>query len=58
VIICLDKASQAVIAALQHSSLAMTTFSMSEKESKEKWWQKVPVLSHIVNAIMWMFGKK
>jgi len=57
VIICLDKASQAVIAALQHSSLAMT-FSMSEKESKEKWWQKVPVLSHIVNAIMWMFGKK
>lgn len=30
---------------------------MSEKEKKEKWWQKIPVLSHIVNAVLWMFGR-
>jgi len=31
---------------------------MAEKEKKEKWWEKIPVLSHMVNAILWMFGKK
>ena len=39
---------------------------MSEKSSssevsgdkEKKWWEKIPVLSHIVNAVLWMFGRK
>ena len=32
---------------------------MAEKETgKEKWWQKIPGLNAIVNAVLWMFGKK
>lgn len=34
---------------------------MSEKEKNDdekKWWEKIPGLSHIVNAVLWMFGRK
>jgi len=30
----------------------------AKKEDEEKWWEKIPGLSQIVNAVLWMFGKK
>jgi hypothetical protein len=31
---------------------------MAEKEKDKVWWEKIPVLGYIVNAILWMFGRK
>jgi len=27
-------------------------------DEEKKWWEKIPVLSHVVNAVLWMFGRK
>jgi len=34
------------------------SFAEASAGKEKKWWERVPVLSHIVNAIMWMFGRK
>lgn len=30
---------------------------MVENAEEKKWWEKIPVLNHIVHGLLWMLGK-